>query len=99
MGLLARIVAETGSELHDRNNVWTAPARAERMLAFLRKSLPVTTFFKDFDFVLSAKSTYLGHFGLTMALWFAAGCGVVVGVMENVGTQPRTTLSQRAKSI
>ena len=44
-GLLARIVAETGSELHDGNSVWTAPARTDRMLAVLRKKLPEHTFF------------------------------------------------------
>ena len=92
-------MAETGSELHDRNSVWTAPARADRMLAVLRESRLITTFFKDFGLILSAKSTNLGHFGLTMALFFAAGCGVVVGVMEIVGTQARTGSSQRSKSI
>ena len=54
-GLLARIVDETGSELDVRNSVWTARARADRMLAVLRKTCPGTTFLKDFDVVLAAK--------------------------------------------
>ncbi len=56
-GLLARIVDETGSELDVRNSVWTAPARADRILAVLRKACPGATFFKDFDVVLAAKSS------------------------------------------
>ena len=56
-GVLARIVDETGSELELKNSVWTAPARADRMLAVLRKTCPGATFLKDFDVVLGAKST------------------------------------------
>ena len=56
-GLLARIVDETGSELDVRNSVWTAPARADRMLAVLRKTCPGGTFLKDFNVVLGAKSS------------------------------------------
>ena len=55
------------------------------MLAVLRKSCPGTTFFKDFGVDLGAKSSNLLHFALTMALLFAAGFGVVVGVMEITG--------------
>ena len=75
-------MAETGSKLYVRNSVWTAPARADRMLAVLRKTCPGTTFFKDFGVVLGAKSSNLAHFALMMALFFALGFGVVVGVME-----------------
>ena len=92
-------MAETGTELHDRNSVWTAPARADRMLAVLRESRPIATFFNDFGFFLGAKSTHLGHFGLTMALFFAAGFGVVVGIMEPVGNNARRKSDQRSKSI
>ena len=56
-GLLARIVDETGSELDVRNSVWTAPARADRMLAVLRKTCPGATFLKDLDVVLGAASS------------------------------------------
>ena len=56
-GLLARIVDETSSEVEVRNSVWTAPARADRMLAVLRKNLPGAKFLKDFDVVLGAKAT------------------------------------------
>jgi len=55
-GLLARIVDETGSELDVRNSVWTAPARADRILAVLRKTCSGATFLEDFDVVLAAKS-------------------------------------------
>ena len=73
-GLLARIVAETGSKLHVRNSVWTAPARADPMLTILRQTCPATTDFKDFGVVLGAKSSHLGHFGLTMTLkWIRSG--------------------------
>ena len=98
-GLLARIVDETGSELNVRNNVWTAPAQADRMLAVLRKTCPGTTFSKDFDVVVGAKSGYLGHFGCTVALFFAAGFGAVVRAMGLIKTQPGLTSSQRSKSI
>ena len=56
-GLLARIVDETGSELDVRNSVWIAPARADRILAVLRKTCPGGTFLQDFDVVLGAKSS------------------------------------------
>ena len=98
-GLLARIVAETGSKLYVRNSVWTAPVRADRMLAILRKTCPGNTFLNDFGVVLGTKSSHLGHFGFTMALVFAAGFGVVVGVMEPVGNHARLDLGQRSKSI
>ena len=92
-------MAETCSKLHVRNNVWTAPARADRMLAVLQKTYPGTTFLKDFGVILGAKSSHLGHFGPPMALFFAAGCRVTVGVMETVSAQPGTISSQRSKSI
>ena len=98
-GLLARIVDEPGSELDVRNSVWTAPARADRMLAVLRKTCPGTTFFKDFGVVLGAKSSNLAHLAVMMALFFAAGFDVVVGVMEITGNHANPTSSQRAKSI
>ena len=44
---------------------------------------------KDFGVGLAAKSSHLGHFGLPMALFFAAGCRVAVGVMETVAPQPQ----------
>ena len=90
---------ETGSELEVRNSVWTAPARADRMLAVLRKACPGGTFLKDFGVGLVSKWTHLGHFGLTMALFFAAGFGVVVRAMETTGPGPGLTSRQRAKSI
>ena len=96
-------MAETGTKLYGRNNVWTAPARADRMLAVLRKTCAGTTFFKDFGVVLGAKSSNLAHFALMMALFFAAGFGVVVGVMEitwkSHGNHANRASSQRAKSI
>ena len=97
--LLARIVAETGSELHDRNSVSTAPARADRMSAVLQKTHPGATFFVDFDIVLDTKLPHLGHFGFTMSLFFVAGFVDAVGVMETVAPQPRIKSSQRSKSI
>ena len=54
---------------------------------------------KDFGVFLDAKSGYLGHFGLTMALFFAAGFGVAVRAMEITGPGPGPTSSQRAKPI
>ena len=98
-GLLARIVDETGSELDVRNSVWTAPARADRIFAVLRKTCPGATFLNDFDVVLAAKSSYLGHFGCTVALFFAAGFVVVVSTIGTIKTQPKTTSSPRSKSI
>ena len=49
--------------------------------------------------VLGAKSSDLGHFGLTMAFFFVAGCGVVVRAMEIIKTQPKIASSQKSKSI
>ena len=66
-------MAEPKSKLHVRNSVRTAPARADRMLAVLRKTCPGGTFLKDFDVVLGAKSSYLGYFGLAMALFSPLG--------------------------
>ena len=51
------------------------------MLAVLQKTCPGTTLFKDVGVVLGAKSSNLAHFALMMTLFFAAGFGVVVGVM------------------
>ena len=90
---------DTGSELDVRNNVWTAPARADRMLAVLRKTCPGATFLKDFDVDLGAKWSHVGDFGGTMALFFAAGFGGVVGFMGTVAPQARIGSSQRSKSI
>ena len=69
------------------------------MLAVLRESRPIATFFKDFGLLLGAKSNHLGHFGFTMALFFAAGCGVVVGVMETAANQPGLKADRKSKSI
>ena len=69
------------------------------MLAVLQKTHPGATFLKDLSVRLGAKSSHLDHFGLAMALFFAAGFGVVVGVMGTVGPQPEIISSQRAKSI
>ena len=69
------------------------------MLAILQKTCPGTTFFKYFGVLLGAKSSHLDHFGLAMALFFAAGFGVVVGVMEPVGNHARLKSDQRSKSI
>ena len=85
-GLLARTVDQTGSELDVWNSVRTAPARADRMLAVSRKTWPGTTFLKDFDVFLGAKSSYLDYFGCTVALFFAAGFGVVVSTMQIIKT-------------
>ena len=96
---MARIVAETCSKLHVRNSVWTAPARADRMLAFLQKTRPDTPFFKDFDVFLGAKSRHLDHFALAMALFLAAWFGVAVRAMGTVQPQSKPTSSQRVKSV
>ena len=69
------------------------------MLAVLRKACPGTIFLKDFGSGLGAKWSHLGHFGGTRAFFFAAGCGVVVGVMEPVGPQARIKSGQGSKSI
>ena len=89
---------ESSSEVEVRNSVWTAPARADRMLTVFKKTHPGTTFLKDFAVILGAKARHLGHFGLPMALFFGAGCRVTVGVMEIVGMQPQGRSGQRAKS-
>ena len=68
------------------------------MLTVFQKTHPGTTFLKDFGVILGAKSSHLGHFGLPMALFFAAGCRVTVGVMETVAPQPEGRSAQRAKS-
>ena len=69
------------------------------MLAVLRKTCSGPTFLKDFDVVVGAKWSHVGDFGGTMALFFAAGCGGVVGVMGTVAPQARLGSSQRSKSI
>ena len=69
------------------------------MLTVFQKTYPGTTFLKDFGVILGAKSSHLGHFGPPMALFFAAGCRVTVGVMETVSAQPEIISSQRSKSI
>ena len=69
------------------------------MLAVSRKTCSGATFLKDFGVVLGAEDGHVGDFGGTMALFSAAGCGVVVGVMEIVAPQAKTGSSQRSKSI
>ena len=77
-GILARIVAETGPKLHGRNNVWTAPARADRMLAVLRKTCPGTTFFKRFWRRFGCQIEQLGspcgHDGTFFRRWVRCRC-------------------------
>ena len=92
-------MAETCSKLHVRNSVWTAPARADRMLAVLRTNRPATTFIRDFGCRFGAKSSHVGDSCADDGTFFAAGFGVVVGVREIVGPHPEITSSQRSKSI
>ena len=74
--------------------------RRERIACWpFYKKLATGPFLRDFGVLLGAKSSHLDHFGLAMAFFFAAGFGVVVGVMGTVGPQPKTTSSQKAKSI
>ena len=98
-GLLARIVAETCSKLHVRNSVWTAPARADRMLTVFQKTHPGTTFLKDFGVILGAESRYFGDFwaddGTFFRRWVRSRCQGY----GTVGPQPQLTSSQRSKSI
>ena len=87
-------MAETGLELHVRNSVWTAPARADRMLAVLQKSRSWTTFLKDFGVLLGAKSSHLGHFGLTMAL---SSSGFGLAGTESGNGRKATAIQDSAK--
>jgi hypothetical protein len=99
-GLLARIVAETGSELHDRNNVWTAPARADRMLVVCKKNRPGNTFLNNFGVVLGAKSS---HLGVQKAMKFGSllrsRCRSYGNRPGTAAPQPGPKSSQRSKSI
>ena len=92
-------MAETCSKLHVRNSVWTAPARADRMLTVFQKTHPGTTFLKDFGVILGAKSRYFGDFwagdGTFFRRWVRSRCQGY----GTVGPQPQLTSSQRSKSI
>ena len=75
--------------------------RRERIAGwpFYKKKCLGATFLTDFGVVLGAKSSHLGHFGPTMALFFGAGCGLVVRVMEIAGPHPRLKSGRGSKSI
>ena len=98
-GLLARIVAETCSKLHVRNSVWTAPARADRMLTVFPKTHPGATFLKNFGVILGDESRYFGDFGADDGTFFRRWVRSRCQGYGIVGPQPQLTSSQRSKSI
>ena len=97
-------MAETGSELHDKNHVWTAPARADRMLAVLQKSRLINIFFNDFGPAFGLQIDLLGslwaHDGTFFRRWVRSRCrgyGTRRTSAENqIGAEVKVYLSDKS---
>ena len=61
-GILAQIFSELASEGHGLNRVWTAQARADRILTTFGKSRPRGSFLRDSGVVSGARRGHLGDF-------------------------------------
>ena len=86
-GLLGRIFSETASKWHGINRVWTAQARADRILAVFGKRRPRDSFLFDFDVVSGARRSHVVDLWLKKRSCLAGCFGLVVGVMELAANQ------------